>query len=75
MALLQIIFKGYLSTPRPKVDSAIVNIEITNKYDDVDKEKVKKLIKAAFLMRRKTLVNNICGAYKASKEEIIEKIG
>ena len=68
------IVKKEVFTPRPKVDSAIVNIEITDKYDGVDKEKVKKLIKAAFLMRRKTLVNNICGAYKKDKDEVIETI-
>ena len=54
-------------TPEPNVDSAIVRIDITDKYKDVDKKSVKKLIHAAFLMRRKTLVNNIEAGYKIKK--------
>ena len=65
------IVKKEVFTPRPKVDSAIVNIEINDRFKDVDKEKVKKLIRAAFSMRRKTLVNNIAGVYKEDKENII----
>ena len=63
-----------LFTPQPNVDSSIVNIEVSQRYDDVDKEKVKKLIRAAFAMRRKTLVNNICSVYKVDKEKIITTI-
>ncbi len=58
-------------TPQPNVDSAILRIDINDKYKDVDKKKVKKLIKAAFLMRRKTLVNNIANVFKMNKEDII----
>ena len=55
-------------TPQPNVDSAIVRIDIKDKYKDVDKKAVKKLIHAAFLMRRKTLINNIEAGYKLDKK-------
>lgn len=58
--------------PPPNVDSTIVRIDILDKYKDVDKKKVKKIIKAAFCMRRKTLVNNLSNSFKISKEEIIK---
>ena len=58
--------------PPPNVDSTIVRIDILDKYKDVDKKKVKKIIKAAFCMRRKTLVNNLSNSFKIPKEEIIK---
>lgn len=48
-----------LFVPQPKVDSCIVRIDLDDKYDHVDKPKVKKVIRAGFAMRRKTLVNNL----------------
>ena len=67
-----------LFTPEPNVDSAIVRIDKSDKYKDVDKKSVKKLIHAAFLMRRKTLVNNIESGYKVPKaaaEAVLKKLG
>ena len=57
-------------TPEPNVDSAIVRIDINDKYKDVDKKSVKKLIHTAFLMRRKTLINNIEAGYKIDKTSV-----
>lgn len=46
--------------PQPNVDSAVVHIEIQdNLYPDVDKQKLGKLVKASFSMRRKTMQNNL----------------
>lgn len=46
--------------PQPNVDSAVVHIEIQdNLYPDVDKQKLAKLVKASFSMRRKTMQNNL----------------
>lgn len=45
--------------PMPKVDSAVVKLVIDKDKFQCDKLKVKKVIKAAFAMRRKTLVNNL----------------
>ena len=57
-------------TPQPNVDSAIVRIDINDKYKEVDKKAVKKLIHTAFLMRRKTLINNIEAGYKLKKDSL-----
>ena len=59
--------------PMPNVDSAIVRIDLNDKYKDVDKKKVKRVIKAAFSMRRKTLVNNIISNFDI-KRDAIEKV-
>ncbi len=55
--------------PMPQVDSAVVTIVPNRKYDDETLEKTLKLIKLAFLMRRKTLYNNLKNDY--SRESIL----
>ena len=61
-------------TPQPNVDSAIVRIDINDKYKEVDKKAVKKLIHTAFLMRRKTLINNIEAGYKLKKDSLAKML-
>ncbi|MDE6474985.1 MAG: 16S rRNA (adenine(1518)-N(6)/adenine(1519)-N(6))-dimethyltransferase RsmA [Clostridia bacterium] len=58
----------YMFTPQPNVDSCIVRIDLDDKYSHVDKVKVKKVIKCAFAMRRKTLVNNLMSGLGVSRE-------
>lgn len=55
--------------PVPKVDSSIVRIDVYDKYAGVDKKKVSKTIKCAFMMRRKTLLNNLTAVYPVKKDE------
>lgn len=55
--------------PVPNVDSAIVNIAIRDKGVE-DKEEIKKLVKAAFSMRRKTLVNNLTHTLGLTREDV-----
>lgn len=65
-------------TPRPNVDSCVVRIDMHDKYAGADKPLVKKLIKAAFAMRRKTLVNNLCSALnlsRAAAEQLLASCG
>lgn len=58
-------------TPAPNVDSAIVQIIIEpNKYDIDDIDTLKKLIKSAFAMRRKTLSNNLKQHFNITNEQI-----
>jgi len=63
--------------PSPKVDSAVVRMEvIKNKIEVVDKKLLFKIIKAAFLMKRKTLLNSlgnskILGIDKNALEKIL----
>ncbi|MDE5655275.1 MAG: 16S rRNA (adenine(1518)-N(6)/adenine(1519)-N(6))-dimethyltransferase, partial [Clostridia bacterium] len=54
--------------PQPHGDSCIVRIDLADTYSHVDKAKVKKVIKCAFAMRRKTLVNNLMSGLGVSRE-------
>jgi 16S rRNA (adenine1518-N6/adenine1519-N6)-dimethyltransferase len=67
--ILKIVDRSYF-TPIPNVDSAIVKIDLCNKYD-IDKKFVEKVIKASFSMRRKTLLNNLLNAFSLSKEQVL----
>lgn len=64
--------------PSPNVDSAVVKITLNpNKYNIKDIEKFRKLVKCAFTMRRKTLVNNLMKGYNLSRldtESLLEKL-
>lgn len=61
--------------PAPQVDSAIINIEINKDLDiSAQGRTLKKLIKAGFAMRRKTLANNITAAFAVSKTRAAEII-
>lgn len=55
--------------PMPNVDSAVVKIIVNrNKYNIKDISNTRKLIKGAFLMRRKTLENNLKSQFGISGE-------
>lgn len=45
--------------PKPNVDSAIVRIDLKDKFKIENMELLRKTIKSAFAMRRKTLANNL----------------
>lgn len=63
--------------PVPKVDSSIVRIDVYDKYAGVNKKNVSKTIKCAFMMRRKTLLNNLTAVYPVQKDEaakILERL-
>lgn len=63
--------------PPPKVDSAVVKIDIYERcpYDIKDTELFRKCIRAAFEMRRKTLENAIsAGIHEFSKEKVAAAI-
>lgn len=64
-------------TPPPNVDSAIVRIDRESRYQ-YDVRVMDKLVRSAFAMRRKTLVNNLIGAMgmtRASAENLLERAG
>lgn len=50
--------------PRPKVDSALVRLKVREKplFELEDPKKFRKIIKGAFAMRRKTLVNSLASS-------------
>lgn len=66
-------------TPVPNVDSAVVKIIIDrDKFEGVDLNKTRDVVRAAFSSRRKTLVNNLIIGYKMSREtaaKIVESAG
>lgn len=65
------IVKRNMFIPAPNVDSAVVRIDFDkNKYKVNSYENLSKLIKSAFHMRRKTLVNNLKSSFNLPKEKI-----
>lgn len=63
-------------TPAPKVDSAVVRIDLydTPKFVPKNERLFKNLIKAAFEMRRKTLQNAVCAKLPFDKEKVLAAI-
>ena len=62
--------------PVPNVDSAVVNIEIDrNKYEGIDLNAYRNVVRAAFSSRRKTLVNNLMNSFKLTREEAEKAVG
>ena len=59
--------------PQPQVDSAVVKIDVKNKYSNIDDKKFYRFIQACFSMRRKTLKNNLLHSFPINKE-IFDKI-
>ena len=61
--------------PAPNVDSAVVRIDVDrHKLDGENFALVHKLVRSAFLMRRKTLANNLSQAFGITKQEATERI-
>ena len=55
--------------PRPKVDSAVVRIDVDrNKFGEFNGELLRDTIRCAFNNRRKTLSNNLMNYFKISRE-------
>ena len=56
--------------PEPNVDSVVIKADfVGNKYDIKNFDIFRLLVKNAFNMRRKTLVNNLMASYKISREK------
>lgn len=70
-SITRIISKN-LFYPVPKVDSALLHIEKANNYAVKDMKKLKKLVKCAFTMRRKTLANNLISGYSYNRSQAEE---
>jgi len=62
--------------PAPNVDSAVVRIDLykERKYQPQNEKLFFSLIKCAFEMRRKTLVNAVCAKLPFTKEQICEAL-
>lgn len=65
--------------PRPKIDSAVIRLNLKKQLPDIDTEKFFKVVKAGFSKRRKTILNAL-STYgftidKDSIREALEKSG
>lgn len=71
-AIIEMIVPNTVFMPRPKVSSAVVvlNINENPKVNVADEKLFFSIIKAAFGLRRKTLLNSLSGSLKYSKDEI-----
>lgn len=61
--------------PVPKVDSAVVRIDVKNSYKIEDLAGFFTFVKNIFAMRRKTLLNNLVKAYLIPKDELLLLFG
>ena len=61
-------------TPPPNVDIAIVRIDIKNRFEIKRADKVDSLVRGAFAMKRKTLVNNLCSSLGLSRADAESKL-
>ncbi|MGL6292602.1 16S rRNA (adenine(1518)-N(6)/adenine(1519)-N(6))-dimethyltransferase RsmA [Eubacterium aggregans] len=59
--------------PRPKVDSVVITLEKRQAHsvNPGDKELFFRIVKAAFLNRRKTLINSLCANTGYDKERLV----
>lgn len=65
-------------TPPPNVDSAVVRIDVRGVTGAEDDKTLFSLIRVAFAMKRKTLVNNLSAGYGMNKEsasKLLESVG
>lgn len=65
--------------PAPNVDSAVVQIErVPERLEGEDTAFLKRVVRAAFAMRRKTLANNLASSFgmnKTAAAEVVEESG
>lgn len=73
-AEIKMIVPNTVFMPRPKVSSAVIvlNINRNLKVDVLNEKLFFNIIKAAFGLRRKTLLNSLSGNLKYTKNEITE---
>ena len=60
-------------TPPPKVDSAFVVLPLreTPAAEVKDREMFFKVVNAAFAMRRKTMLNNLCATFRTERAQAL----
>ena len=65
--------------PQPKIDSSVIRLELKRDLPDIDREKLFKVVKAAFSKRRKTIINALSTfGFDLEKEDIrhaLERVG
>ena len=65
--------------PQPKIDSSVIKLDLKKDLPDIDREKLFKVVKAAYSKRRKTIINALSTyGFDLEKEEIrqtLERVG
>src|SRR5699024_303374 len=62
--------------PQPKIDSAVLRLDLRIYDEEVNKEKLFALVKAGFLKRRKTILNSLSSvAEKDDLKKVFETLG
>ena len=58
--------------PQPKIDSAVIKLDIKEEIEDIDRDKFFLVVKAAFSKRRKTVLNALStyDGYDLEKEVV-----
>lgn len=60
--------------PVPKVDSAVIKIIPTRKFDKDQDKAFFRVVKAGFSAKRKTLVNNLANSFNLEKSAVADKL-
>ena len=70
---LAVCVPAEMFTPPPKVDSAFVVLPLRDKpaAEVKDREMFFRVANAAFAMRRKTMLNNLCATFRAGRPEAV----
>lgn len=69
------IVDRHMFRPAPNVDSAVVRMDrVPGRLDGADEKLVRKLVRAAFAMRRKTLVNNLAASFGIPKQQATDLV-
>ncbi len=58
--------------PAPKVDSAVITLRVKEELEDIDETLLFKIVRGAFSMRRKTILNTLSSSMGISKDEVRE---
>ena len=62
--------------PQPKIDSAVLRLDLREYNPEIDKEKLFSLVRAGFLKRRKTILNSLSAvAEKEELKKVFEELG
>lgn len=69
------IVDRHMFRPAPNVDSAVVRVDrVPGRLDGADEKLVRRLVRAAFAMRRKTLVNNLAASFGIPKQQAADLV-
>lgn len=60
--------------PAPKVDSAVIKIDLKDRFPEVDEKRFFRLVKHGFSSKRKMLKKNLSAGFQIGAEEVLERM-